>query len=216
MDELVQGLAELGLPEGETRQHAEELFAQLPQQFAEMDAMLGAAGPVPELQRALLTANVAEARRVVQSAGAAQRAELWAAPMPMCKMPPLHYAASQGSLELVRLLLDAGCPVDHVGPNLHQTVLFFSTWACSPEVVELLLSRGANPLHSNRQGLNALEYCQEQDPKNLAVLRDDVPPPPPGWNAVQSCCRRPVQRCQSCAGRARRRQRAGSAARRMG
>ncbi|KAL4433865.1 hypothetical protein ABPG75_000306 [Micractinium tetrahymenae] len=156
ISEQAQSFKELGVPENQAQQQAA--------------ARQGGPGLPPDLRGALLYDSVAEARRLIQGLGAAELAELWAAPLPPPNMLPLHCAAAQGSVETVCLLLDAVCPVEHAEPTLLQTALFMGVWACEPEVVELLLSRGANPLHICRLGLNALEYCRDQQAK-----QDDGP-----------------------------------------
>ena len=75
---------------------------------------------------------------------------------------PLHMAAQQGSLDAARALLDGGASVDSVNA-FGNTPLFVAVFNSRGrgDLIELLRSRGADPLHVN----NA-----DQTPAGLARL----------------------------------------------
>jgi ankyrin repeat protein len=75
---------------------------------------------------------------------------------------PLHLAAQQGSLEAVRTLLDGGATVD-VANSIGNTPLSVAVFNSRgrDELIELLRSRGADPLHLNNS---------QQSPVALARL----------------------------------------------
>lgn len=75
---------------------------------------------------------------------------------------PLHLAAQQGSLEAARALLDGGATVDVANSfgNTPLSVAVFNSRGRG-ELIELLRSRGADPLHLNDS---------QQSPAGLARL----------------------------------------------
>ncbi len=72
---------------------------------------------------------------------------------------PLHYAASNGHLPLIRLLIENYAYIDAESPN-GTTPLMMASMYGSPEAVKLLLDEGADPLLKNQQGLTALQFAQ--------------------------------------------------------
>ena len=75
---------------------------------------------------------------------------------------PLHMAAQQGSLEAARALLDGAANVDSVNA-FGNTPLFVAVFNSRGrgDLIELLRSRGADPLHVNNSN---------QSPAGLAKL----------------------------------------------
>jgi ankyrin repeat protein len=57
----------------------------------------------------------------------------------------LFYAASNGQLEVVKLLLEKGAGADIDGKNHNGTPLLFAAQNGDIDVVKLLLAKGANP-----------------------------------------------------------------------
>ena len=66
---------------------------------------------------------------------------------------PLHMAAQQGSLEAARALLGAGASIE-VENSFGNTPLFVAVFNSDGrgELVQLLRSHGADPLHANASG----------------------------------------------------------------
>lgn len=75
------------------------------------------------------------------------------------KCNALHYAASNGSLETANRLceLDASL-VDSLSKG-NNTPLMIATERHHPDLVELLLKKGASPLKKDHQGFTTLQYC---------------------------------------------------------
>lgn len=72
---------------------------------------------------------------------------------------PLHYAASRGHNDIVRLLLEHYAYVDAESPNL-TTPLMMAAMYGSASTVATLLDADADPRLRNAQGLSALEFAQ--------------------------------------------------------
>ena len=72
---------------------------------------------------------------------------------------PLHYAASNGHVAVIRLLLENYAYIDAESPN-GSTPLMMASLYGSVEAVKLLVEEGADPLLRNQQGLTALEFAK--------------------------------------------------------
>lgn len=72
---------------------------------------------------------------------------------------PLHYAASNGHLAIMSLLLDNNAYIDAESPN-GTTPLMMAALYGSASSVKLLLEAGADPLLKNQQGLSAIDFAQ--------------------------------------------------------
>jgi uncharacterized protein len=72
---------------------------------------------------------------------------------------PLHYAASNGHVAVIKLLLENYAYIDAESPN-GTTPLMMASLYGSPEAVKLLIDEGADPLLKNQQGLTALAFAE--------------------------------------------------------
>lgn len=71
---------------------------------------------------------------------------------------PLHYAATNGHLEAMNLLLEENAYIDAASPN-GTTPLMMAALYGTDSAVKLLLEAGADPLLKNSQGLSALDFA---------------------------------------------------------
>ncbi|CAN7276540.1 ankyrin repeat domain-containing protein [Polaromonas sp. LjRoot131] len=72
---------------------------------------------------------------------------------------PLHYAATNGHLALISLLLENNAYIDAESPN-GTTPLMMAAMYGTAAAVKLLLQEGADPQLKNQQGLTALQFAQ--------------------------------------------------------
>ena len=72
---------------------------------------------------------------------------------------PLHYAATGGHLEIIRLLLEHYAYIDAESPN-GSTPLMMAARYGSIDAVKLLLEEGADPTLKNEQGLSAVDFAK--------------------------------------------------------
>ncbi len=72
---------------------------------------------------------------------------------------PLHYAATNGHLEIINLLLENHAYIDAASPN-GSTPLMMAAHYGTPAAVKLLLDAGADPLLKNEQSLTAIDFAQ--------------------------------------------------------
>ena len=94
---------------------------------------------------------------------------------------PLHYAATNGHVALIRLLLEHHAYIDAASPNA-STPLMMAAFYGSPAAVKLLLECGADPMLQNDQGLSALDFANRNSRVDAvaliaAFLRDGKPAP---------------------------------------
>ena len=82
---------------------------------------------------------------------------------------PLHYAATSGHLDVMRLLLDENAYIDAASPN-GTTPLMMAAHYGSPEAVKLLLEAGADPMLKNDQMLSALDFAHRGQRADSAEL----------------------------------------------
>ena len=96
---------------------------------------------------------------------------------------PLHYAASGGSVPLLKLLIENHAYIDAESPN-GTTPLMMAAMYGTGAAVELLLQEGADPRLTNQQGLTALQFAQRAErPDAIKSLSNPVrgaPVKPPG------------------------------------
>ena len=71
---------------------------------------------------------------------------------------PLHYAATNGHLDVMNLLLEENAYIDAASPN-GTTPLMMAAHYGTESAVKLLLEAGADPLLKNTQGLSALDFA---------------------------------------------------------
>lgn len=71
---------------------------------------------------------------------------------------PLHYAATNGHLEVMQLLLDHYAYIDAASPN-GTTPLMMAAHYGTADAVKLLLDAGADPTLKNQLGLTAIDFA---------------------------------------------------------
>lgn len=72
---------------------------------------------------------------------------------------PLHYACTNGHLEIAQFLLDKGAIVDAPSPN-ETTPIMMAIRAGNIQLVRLLLDRGADIRIRNQQGYSAIDVAE--------------------------------------------------------
>lgn len=82
---------------------------------------------------------------------------------------PLHYAATHGHLEVMRLLLDEHAYIDAASPN-NTTPLMMAARYGTPSAVKLLLEAGADPMLKNDLGLNAIDFAVQANRLESAAI----------------------------------------------
>lgn len=82
---------------------------------------------------------------------------------------PLHYAASSGQLEIMKMLLEKYAFIDAQSPN-GTTPLMMAAMYGSLDSVKLLLDEGADPLMKNQQGMTATQFAQRAQRQDAADL----------------------------------------------
>ena len=82
---------------------------------------------------------------------------------------PLHYAASKGHVDVIKLLLENYAYIDAESPN-GSTPLMMASMYGSSQAVKLLLDEGADPLLKNQVGLTALQFAERAKRPDSAAL----------------------------------------------
>ncbi len=81
---------------------------------------------------------------------------------------PLHYAATKGNLDMIRLLLDKDAYIDSASPN-ETTPLMMAAQFGNESAVLLLLQKGADPWARNQLHLTAIDFARKGG--NAASIR---------------------------------------------
>ena len=82
---------------------------------------------------------------------------------------PLHYAATQGHLEIIGMLLEHHAYIDAESPN-GTTPLMMAAHYGTPAAVKLLLEAGADATLKNQLGLTAIDFANRASRKEAAEL----------------------------------------------
>ena len=82
---------------------------------------------------------------------------------------PLHGAAQNGNVEIIRLLLDKGANVD-VKNKLGGTPLMWAAVFGHEDAVRFLLSRGANPSLKDNDGITAAQWAAQNNRTSIVSL----------------------------------------------
>lgn len=82
---------------------------------------------------------------------------------------PLHYAATNGHLDVMRMLLDSHAYIDAASPN-GSTPLMMAAMYGTTDAVKLLLDAGADPSLKNAQGLSAIDFAWRVQKEDAVAL----------------------------------------------
>jgi len=82
---------------------------------------------------------------------------------------PLHYAATNGHLAIIELLLENHAYIDAESPN-GTTPLMMAAHYGTPAAVKLLLEAGADPSLRNQLGLSAIDFANRANRPDAAEL----------------------------------------------
>ena len=118
------------------------------------------------------------ASAVVSGHGAAVRYLLSKGAKPNIGDVGLNRAVFQGNVEIVKALLDAGAEVRNSGNQVFTgfgerepiLVLACFSYNADPQIVRMLLDRGANPAAKSQQGRTPLELARERGYEEVARL----------------------------------------------
>ncbi|MDO5653662.1 MAG: ankyrin repeat domain-containing protein [Brachymonas sp.] len=82
---------------------------------------------------------------------------------------PLHYAATRGNVDLMRILLDKDAYIDTASPNHTTPLMMAAEYSGNPTAVAYLLRQGADPWMKNQLGLTPLDFARRG--KNEDIIR---------------------------------------------
>ena len=82
---------------------------------------------------------------------------------------PLHYAATNGHLAVMQLLIDENAYLDAESPN-GSTPLMMAAHYGTPSAVKLLLESGADPTLKNSLGLSAIDFAHQANRLDSAAI----------------------------------------------
>jgi uncharacterized protein len=88
---------------------------------------------------------------------------------------PLHYAATKGHLDVMKLLLENHAYIDAESPN-KTTPLMMAVMYGTAEAVKLLIDEGADVSLKNEQNLTAVDFAKRANRDSLAALIQKLAP----------------------------------------
>jgi ankyrin repeat protein len=90
---------------------------------------------------------------------------------------PLHYAATNGHVAIMKVLLEKHAFIDAQSPN-GTTPLMMAAMYGSSEAVKLLVDEGADLAMKNQQGMSALDFAKRANRGDTALLLSRGPAAP--------------------------------------
>ena len=82
---------------------------------------------------------------------------------------PLHYAATNGHLAVMQLLIEENAYLDAESPN-GSTPLMMAAHYGTPSAVKLLLESGADPTLKNNPGLSTIDFAHQANRLESAAI----------------------------------------------
>jgi ankyrin repeat protein len=82
---------------------------------------------------------------------------------------PLHYAATNGHVAIMKVLLEKHAFIDAQSPN-GTTPLMMAAMYGSSEAVKLLVDEGADQAMKNQQGMTALDFAKKANRGDAALV----------------------------------------------
>lgn len=79
---------------------------------------------------------------------------------------PLHYAATNGHDDVVRLLIEKGARLDARSPN-NTTPMMMAAWRGHIYTVKVLLDAGADATLKNDHGMTAIDFARSADHQDI-------------------------------------------------
>ena len=86
---------------------------------------------------------------------------------------PLHYAATNGHVEMIRYLMSQRADINASSPN-ESTPLMMAAMYGSDEGVDALLAAGADPTKKNQLGLTAADFADKAQRDRVAKKLNDA------------------------------------------
>ena len=82
---------------------------------------------------------------------------------------PLHYAATGGHLDMIRLLLEEHAFIDAQSPNGTTPLMMAASYG-SPEAVKLLVEEGADIAMRNQKQMTAMDFARRAERRDAVEL----------------------------------------------
>ena len=82
---------------------------------------------------------------------------------------PLHYAATSGHLDMIRLLLEEHAFIDAQSPNGTTPLMMAASYG-SPEAVKLLVEEGADIAMRNQKQMTAMDFARRAERRDAVEL----------------------------------------------
>ncbi len=122
------------------------------------------------LDTAVLTRNIRLTRRLLRAGASFNKWQTREARISRANHTIINAATVRDNCEILKMLLDAGAPINTRHPEYRHTALMMAAWWGNTSNVQFLLEQGANATFRNSDQLSALDLAKSKGYQEIIFM----------------------------------------------